>query len=249
MADFLKKQVALVTGASRRLGRATALALAHAGADIVVHCNRSECEASETVELIKAQGRRAWVLRGDLADTRCAEQLFDAACKVAGDKIDILINNASIFNTGRPCEMTVDELNLNMNIHVLSPLALSRCLARQGCPGNIINMLDTRILDCDNEHSAYHISKRSLFTLTRMLAVELAPTIRVNAVAPGLVLPPPGENEEYLKQRCGSLPLQRYGSEQDVTQAIIFLLQGGFITGQVIYIDGGRHLRGNSYEL
>jgi NAD(P)-dependent dehydrogenase (short-subunit alcohol dehydrogenase family) len=135
-----------------------------------------------------------------------------------------------------------------MNIHALTPLILSQELASQRCGGDIINILDTRILECDNEHAAYHLSKRSLFVLTRMLAKELAPEIRVNGVAPGLVLPPPGKDETYLKERAHSLPLKCHGSVQDVSDAVLYLLRSPFVTGQVIYIDGGKHLRGSSYE-
>ncbi len=248
MAYPIKSSIALITGASQRLGRALAIAIADVSDGVVVHYNNSRGAAEDTARFIQDRGGRAWIVQADLAEPGQAATLFAAARLAAGTDISILINNASIFEQGRPESLTAAEFNLNMNIHVLAPLLLSQCMAAQKCGGNIINMLDTRILECDNEHAAYHISKRTLFTLTRMLARELAPAIRVNGVAPGLVLPPAGEDNEYLRSRCHSLPLQCYGRAEQVCDAVLFLLRNTFITGQIIYVDGGRHLRGSSYE-
>ncbi len=244
----LTERTALVTGAARRIGRDIALALAGAGADVVVHCNQSVAEAEEVAAAIRALGRRGWVVQADLSDTERSCGLFAEARRAAGRAIDLLVNSASIFNEGRPCAVTPAEFQRNMAIHALTPLLLSQCVAAQRCRGDIINILDTRIHECDNEHAAYHLSKRALFTLTRMLAKELAPDIRVNGVAPGLVLPPPGRDQSYLKERAPLLPLQRHGDARDVSNAVLYLLNSPFVTGQVIYIDGGKHLRGSSYE-
>lgn len=240
-------KVALVTGGARRIGKAIALALAKEGANVVIHCNRSEDEAEQTAEEIRQLGCESSVLQYDLNEPDRIS-LFAQARHATGGDINILINNASIFEEGDPCSTTAEEFTTNMNIHALSPLLLSQCLAAQQSGGDIVNILDTRILECDNKHSAYHLSKRTLFTLTRMLAKEFAPQIRVNAVAPGLVLPPQGKDEAYIKELAHSLPLQKHGSAEDVADAVIYLLKSSFITGQVIYIDGGRHLRGSSYE-
>jgi len=126
-------------------------------------------------------------------------------------------------------------------------LQLSRALAAQGRSGQVLNLLDCRILSYDAEHAAYHLSKRMLFSLTRMLALELAPRLRVNAVAPGLILPPPGRDEAYLQALARTNPLQRHGGAGDVVRAALFLMQSGFVTGQVIYVDGGHHMTGRTY--
>ncbi len=244
----LKGRTALVTGGARRIGKSIALALAKEGADVIIHCNRSLDKAEKTAEKIRQLGCRSSVVQYDLTDVDRISLFFAQARHAAGSDIDILINNASIFDKGDPNSITVEEFTLNMNIHALCPLLLSQCLAAQKSGGDIINILDTRILECDNEHAAYHLSKRTLFTLTRMLATELAPEIRVNGVAPGLVLPPPGKDEAYIKERAHSLPLKRHGKAEDVANAVIYLLKNLFVTGQVIYVDGGRHLRGSSYE-
>jgi len=237
-----------VTGGARRIGRAIALALADEGADVMLHCHRSMEEANATAEEIRLKGVNCRVVQCDLADTGKCAALFAEARALAGRPIDILINNASIFNPGGTASITPEEFTTNMNIHALAPLLLSNALADQQNGGHIINILDTRIIGCDNEHAAYHLSKRTLFTLTRMLAKELAPEIRVNGVAPGLILPPPGKDESYLKKRMSSIPLQRHGSAEDVSDAVIYLCQSSFITGQIIYVDGGQHLGEHSYE-
>ncbi|MDD2599877.1 MAG: SDR family oxidoreductase [Kiritimatiellae bacterium] len=244
----LHGQFALVTGAAQRIGRAIALALAEQGADLVLHCNHSMEQAAATAEVIRATGVNCRVVQCDLADPRQSATLLEQARTLAGAPIDILINNASVFHQGQVVAITPEEFALNMNIHALSPLLLSQTLAEQNNGGQIINILDTRILECDIEHAAYHLSKRALFTLTRMLAKELAPEIRVNGVAPGAILPPPGKDAAYLKVRATSIPLRRHGSVQDITDAVIYLCQASFITGQVIYVDGGQHIGAHSYD-
>ncbi|NQV31372.1 MAG: SDR family oxidoreductase, partial [Phycisphaeraceae bacterium] len=129
------------------------------------------------------------------------------------------------------------------------PLALSRAFAAQGqlTSGHIINMLDSRVQDYYKLHVPYHLSKRSLLALTRMLAIELAPGVAVNAVAPGLILAPEGKGDEYLQALAHTNPLNRSGGPQDICEAVLFLLRSEFITGQIIYVDGGRHMKGHMY--
>ncbi len=112
----------------------------------------------------------------------------------------------------------------------------------------VVNFLDTMIRDYDKKHVPYHVSKKVLQDLTRMMAVEYAPKLRVNAVAPGLVLPPLGKDESYLERLKHTNPLQSYGSGEQIAHAVVFLLTNEFITGQCIYVDGGRNLRGAMYE-
>ncbi|MFA7173430.1 MAG: SDR family oxidoreductase [Kiritimatiellia bacterium] len=244
----LHGQTALVTGAAQRIGRAIALTLAEQGADLVIHCNHSMEQAAATAAMIKGIGVNCWIMQCDLTDPRKSATLLEEARSLTGTPIDILINNASIFHQGRATAITPEEFTINMNIHALSPLLLSQALAEQKNGGQIINILDTRIMECDSEHAAYHLSKRALFTLTRMLAKELAPEIRVNGVAPGAILPPPGKDANYLKVRATSIPLQRHGSVQDITDAVIYLSQAFFVTGQIIYVDGGQHIGVHSYD-
>jgi NAD(P)-dependent dehydrogenase (short-subunit alcohol dehydrogenase family) len=244
---FLRGRTALVTGGARRLGKVVSLALARHGANIVVHYNRSGKEAAGVCDEVRGAGVAAWQIQADLLDTSQTRQMFQEAIHQAGP-IDILINNASIFDKDTIREATDDSLWRNMHIHALAPLTLARELALQDRPGHVVNLLDTRVTVYDREHASYHISKRVLLTLTRMLALELAPDVAVNAIAPGLILPPVGEDESYLQRLAHANPLNRYGDPADVAEAMLFLLSSRFITGQVIYVDGGYHMKGHMYD-
>lgn len=240
-------RTALITGAAKRLGGAVALALAEQGADIVIHYRRSKQEAAALSEQIRQAGATAWLVQGDLMYPEQTERLFKQAVGQAGS-INILINNASIFDKDTLWETDEDSLWPNLRVHAMAPLTLARALAKQTDTGHIINFLDTRVTCYDREHASYHLSKRVLLTLTRMLAMELAPNIAVNAVAPGLILPPAGKDERYLQELAHTNPLSRHGSPRDVTETVLFLLHSRFITGQIIYVDGGFHMKGRVYE-
>ncbi len=246
-ASPLAGQAALVTGAARRLGRAIALALAGEGVSVAVHYRSSAAEAQVTADELEGLGVGAWPVQADLAEPDEAAALLGRAAEAAGAPIEILVNSAGVFAPSRVLEFTLDELARNVQVNAAAPLLLCRALAAQQRPGQIVNMLDGKVVECDAEHAAYHLSKRMLFTLTRMLALELAPRVRVNAVAPGLILPPAGEDESYLEAMAHSNPLHRHGGEADIVRAVLFLLHSEFITGQVIYVDGGRHMEGRTY--
>jgi len=243
----LAGKVALVTGGARRIGRALALALAGQGVKVVVHHNHSEGEAAALCDEIRQAGGSAWPLHGDLADERQVKPLFSEAVAQAGP-IDILINNASFYDQDTLWEASEESILLNLRVHALAPLTLAREMARQGTAGHIVNLLDTRVTVYDKEHASYHISKRVLLTLTRMLALELAPKIAVNAIAPGLILPPAGEDESYLQRLAYACPLNRHGGPQDIVDAMLYLVQSRFVTGQILYVDGGYHMKGHMYD-
>ena len=242
----LAGQTALITGGAKRLGGAVTEALAGAGANVCIHYRNSGEEAAELAERLRGRGGQAWTVRCDLSDTEDVATLLPRITKEAGD-IDILVNNASIFPESTLMEFTENDFHENVNVNALAPLLLGRALAGQGGGGHIINFLDTRIVSYDRAHAAYHISKRILFTLTRMMALEFAPGIRVNAIAPGLILPPEGKTEAYLEQYTHTNPMQTYGDPKDIADTVLFLLTTGFITGQTIYVDGGRHMKGAAY--
>jgi len=243
----LTGRTALVTGAAKRIGRAMATALAAQGASLVVHHNRSVGEAAALCDEIRRNGGAAWPLQGDLADEGQAKRLFSDAVALGGP-IDILINNASLYERDTLWEATEESILLNLRLHALTPLTLAREMAGQGGTGHIVNLLDTRVTVYDKEHASYHISKRVLLTLTRMMALELAPKIAVNAIAPGLILPPAGQDESYLHRLAHSNPLHRHGGPQDVVDAMLFLVRSRFVTGQILYIDGGYHMKGHMYD-
>lgn len=239
-------QTVLITGAAKRLGRAVALGLAHDGANLIIHYNTSASEAAELEEEIAKLGSKAWTLAGDLAPTDGPEQLFARVLDEIGP-VDVLINNASIYPEEGIDDVTPESLAANVNVNAMAPFILSRAFARQDRGGSIVNFLDARIVGQDARHVSYHLSKRMLFSITRMMALEFAPKVRVNAIAPGLILPPEGEDESYLKDLAPTNPLNAYGAPPDIVAAVRFLLQSRFITGQVIYVDGGRHMLGGVY--
>jgi hypothetical protein len=245
-APSFQGKTALVTGAAKRIGAAVALAIADEGSNIVLHYGTSREEAEATAAEIRRRGVAAWTLQADLGNGDEAEALFPRALEAAGP-IDFLINAAAIFPKSRLTDFTAEDLATSVQINAMAPLRLARAFAAQRRPGAIVNFLDTRYLNYDAEHAAYHLSKRMLFTLTRMMALEFAPAVRVNAVAPGLILPPPGGDESYLQHLAHTNPLQRVGTVEGVADAVIFLLRSDFVTGQVLFVDGGRHMRGAVY--
>ncbi len=243
----LSGKVALVTGAAKRIGRSTALALARNGADVVVHYNTSASQAKELAGHIGQLGRRAWAIQADLAQPDEAEGLVAMAVEQAGP-VDILVNNAAIFAESRLSDFRPEELLENVSINALAPLLAGRAFAAQGRGGAIVNLLDSRITDYDRTHAAYHLTKRMLLTLTRMMALEFAPAVRVNAVAPGAILPPPGREDDNMAAAAVGNLLGRCGTPEEVADAVLFLLTNEFVVGQVIYVDGGRHMRGRTYD-
>jgi len=245
--ERLRGRTALVTGSAVRIGRAICLALARAGADVVVHYHTSEAQARELVGLIERMGRRAWAVGADLAEPGGPETVFAAAEAQAGT-VDVLVNNASVFPADSLWQVSAESLARNMNLHALAPLVLARRMARQCDAGHVVNMLDTRVACYDRGHASYHLSKRMLLTLTRMLALELAPAVAVNAVAPGLILAPPGQEPDYLARLAQTNPLNRHGEPADVVEAVLYLVGSRFVTGQVLYVDGGAHMKGHTYD-
>lgn len=242
----LSGKTALVTGGAKRLGRTIGLALAREGCNVVVHYGGSATEAEQTAQDISQLGARAWTVQGDLSKPESAADILERAWGIAGH-LDLLVNGASVFPESTFADFAPEQVHNNMNLHALSPALLARALHAKGGEGAIVNMIDCMIADYDKKHLAYHLSKRMLHTLTRIMAVELAPRFRVNGVAPGLVLPPAGKDESYLAGLASSNALNRYGNAEDVAAAVVFLMKSDFVTGQTIFVDGGRNLRGNMY--
>lgn len=241
MTEPIAGKTALITGAERRIGRATALALAEAGVHVVVHHLGADEAAAEVVAEAESRGVRAWAMAADFAKAEGSEALVARAREAAGS-LDILVNNASIFPPDTLDTVAFDAVVANVRVNAWAPLVLSREFARRVGKGKIVNLLDASLGAHATSHAAYALSKHMLGMLTRMTALEFAPDITVNAVAPGLILPPPGEDEAYLVDRAQTVPLRRHGDAQDIADAILFLVTARFVTGQIIYVDGGAHL-------
>jgi len=247
-ARGLEGRTALVTGAARRIGRAVALALADTGVNVVVHYHRSEDEARETASIAGDRGVRAWIVRADLSDIERARALISEANDLAG-RLDFLINNASVFPESGLSDVAEhpETFHSVLDLNAVAPLVLSERFVRQAGEGVIINLLDNRTARYDLDHVAYQLSKNMLHTLTGMMAIEYAPRVRVNAVAPGMVLPPAG-NALPSGKRVRNALLDRRGGLSSVVEAVIFLLSNPFVTGEVLCIDGGENLKRLSGE-
>lgn len=237
---------ALVTGASQRLGKHMAKALAKENYAIGLHYWKSQEKAEKLKIELEESGTPCKLFQADLSHAEERKTMMEAM-KDQDVNPSVLINSASLFPEQSIWDWTDQDLNQMMSLHVTAARDLSLSFRSNRKGECIINMLDCRIQDYDKLHVAYHLSKKALFQLTRMMAVELAPRVRVNAIAPGLIIPPPGQDQAYLEERRMSNLLQKYGSPQDISAALLFLLKSSFITGQVIYVDGGRSLKGAFY--
>lgn len=244
-ARRLEGKNALVTGSARRIGRAISLALAREGANVALHYSSSEQEIAELVAEIEALGVKSVTLRADLSDSAELVGLVDRAREALG-KIEILVNNASIFPSDTLETVEIESLERNLEINAWAPLVLTRAFAAQTERGHVVNLVDSRVSGFDHTHVSYILSKHVLAALTRMSALELAPGISVNGVSPGLILPPAGKDEAYVDRLAQTVPLKRRGAPEDIAAAVIFLVSSKFITGETIYVDGGRHLKENA---
>lgn len=232
---------ALITGAGRRLGRAFAEAIGERGGGVVVHYRSSAEEAAQVAESIERAGGRAITLQADLANLDGLGPLVEQATAQLGP-IDYLVNNASIFAPGSALEASLEGWQKHLDVNLSAPFILSQHFARAlgERSGAIVNLLDWRALRPGSDHFPYTISKAGLASLTRALAAALAPTIRVNGLALGAILPPEGGAEG---DPIAGVPLQRWGKVEEVVDGLLFLLAGpGAITGEILLLDGGRHL-------
>ncbi len=246
MAGALEDRVALVTGGAARLGAEICRTLANAGAIVAVHCHRSLAAAEDLVNEIEADGGEAFVVRGDLAQDEGRSGLVDAVIDRAG-RLDILVNNASIFERIPLEEMTSDAANMMWKVNAEAPLMLIKHatphLRLEGVdkPGSVINIIDNASGRNDwPNHSHYCASKAALLSITRSLAQELAPSIRINAVGPGAILFQDWESDERKSAVLSSIPMKRLGDIGEIAQTVLFLVAGPtYITGQIIDVDGG----------
>ncbi len=240
----LQGKVALVTGSAVRLGKTLALALAGDGARLVIHHSRSETAAIETVSEIKALGGDAFPVQADLSRPGSASGVIERAANHFG-RLDILVNSAAIFEPGDLADTTEDLWDKHFDINLKAPFFLSQAFSAYvggERPGNIVNLVDWRAIRPGPHYLAYTLTKAALVTMTQSLALALAPNIRVNAIAPGAILPPPGKGRDYLERLGEGIPLRRAGAPKDVAQALLFLLNSDFITGELIFVTGGEHL-------
>ncbi|HEX5423630.1 MAG TPA: 3-oxoacyl-ACP reductase family protein [Candidatus Acidoferrales bacterium] len=237
----LDGQVALVTGAAKRIGRSIALRLALDGADLAVNYLSSRPEAESLVREIEAMGRKAVAVQGDVAQRSDVQRIFQAV-EAAFGKLDILVNNAAIFFSAKFQELTEEQwdriMDANLKSQFLCCQAAAPIMKRQG-KGRIINLSSLGGILAWPAFTHYCVSKAGSIMLTRCLARALAPEILVNSVAPGTIQFP-GEplDADYIQR----VPLHRTGTGDDIAGAVAYLATAEFVTGQVIVVDGGRAL-------
>ncbi|MFZ0885703.1 MAG: 3-oxoacyl-ACP reductase family protein [Candidatus Acidiferrales bacterium] len=240
-AKPLEGQVALVTGAAKRIGRSIALRLAADGADIVVNYASSKPEADELVAEIKSMSRRAIAIQADVSHRSDVQRLFTATENEFG-RLDILVNNSGTFFAAKFEELTEDQwdhiLNVNLKSQFLCAQSAAPIMKRQG-RGRIINLSSLGGLLPWPAYTHYCVSKAGCIMLTRCLARALGPEILVNSVAPGTIqFPGEPPDEDYIQR----VPLHRTGTGDDIAQAVAYLATADFVTGQILAVDGGRSL-------
>lgn len=238
--------VALVTGGAVRIGRALALVLAGQGVRVALHYGNSAEAAAMAVAAIHDLGGYAAAFQADLRHLSQIEELVDRVAQRLGP-VDILVNSAAIFESAEFIDTSESSWDEQFAVNLKAPFFLARafaCHVGKERTGQIVNIADWRAVRPDPHCMAYSLSKAGILAMTKGLALALAPNIRVNSIAPGAILPPPGRDETYLEKLGGHIPLQRHGSPDEVAAALLYLVTAQFVTGQVLFVDGGEHLGG-----
>jgi len=236
----------LITGAGQRLGRAAALELARVGWGVVVHYRSSAPEAEAVAAEARALGASAVTVCADLANADARDALVASAAKAAGAALSALVNCAAMFEHDLVDTMSEEGLRRHMALNAFTPPFLARAFAKalpETARGAVVNFLDFKLANPYPDHFSYTLSKYALAGATDLLARALAPRVRVNAVAPGYVLSAPGQSEEAYRRLHDDTPLQRGPTTEDIGLTVRFLLENEAVTGQTIYVDGGRRFQ------
>lgn len=246
-----QRPAALITGAAKRIGFSSAKVAAANGYDIAIHYNHSADEAAEAAKSLSSEyGIECQLFQGDLSDTKAVKQLANNVI-AHFPRLSLLINSASVFTPSTMLEETDDFIAETLQTNLLAPWQLSRLCSkhwqRDADNALIINYTDQRVTRAAQGHFAYNISKRALKALTETAAIQLAPHTRVNAIGPGLILPPPemsdaDEISQFMIDRSEPVPLKRPGSVDEIGAAVDYFINNRYITGQTLYLDGGEHL-------
>ena len=240
----IKKRNVFITGGAKRIGAEISKALSKLDFNIVVHYNTSVSEAKDLKKRLNKSKANIYLVKADLTNEKQVIEAFKKAQKQIGS-IDCLINNASVFEYDNIKSLTAKSWNKHMSANLNAPLMLSKLFYHQlprVITGDIINIIDQRVLNLTPHFLSYTASKSGLWTMTQTLALELAPRIKVNAIGPGPVIKSKFQsNKDFMKQ-CKSVPLQIGSSPDEIARTIIFILSMPSITGQIITLDGGQHL-------
>ena len=237
-------EVALVTGAARRIGAAIAETLAGAGYAVAIHCNRSVEEAEALARRLRDTGARAAVVQADLVDPEAVAGLVPAAEGALGP-VSLLVNNASSFLVDELTALDVPTWNRQFSINLRAPSVLAGIVANRlptERTGAIVNIVDQRVWKLTPQYYSYTLSKAALLTATTTMAQTLAPRLRVNAVGPGPTFPNPHDGEDGLMLEAGNTLLRRRVMAQEIAETVLYLARAESVTGQMIAVDAGQHL-------
>ncbi len=242
----LAGRVALVTGAAHRVGRALAVALGGRGMHVAVHYRADPAQAEETCRLVVEAGGSGTPFRADLAQADQPAALVSAAADHFGG-LDVLVNSAAVMIRTPVGEVTPDAWDAMFAVNLRAPFFCAQAAAarmRDNPEGGVIvNIADLAAYETWPAYVPHGITKAGVVQMTRALARALAPAVRVNGIAPGTVLLPEGWDEAASERLRATTPLGRHGSADDVVQAMLYLLDADFVTGETIIVDGGRHVR------
>lgn len=238
-------RVAVVTGAGVRVGKAIALGLAQAGADLFVHYGRSKDAAEDTASAAEALGVRTAIGSVDLSDPENAHEVIALAESALGP-VSLLVNNASGFPVDTMEDVEFDAWQRTIDLTLSSPVFVTKAFANrlpEDLDGAVVNVTDVKTMAPYRNHFSYIVARGGIDTFTRAAALSLAPQIRVNAVALGLILPPATQDSGYEEGLAARLPLARVGGTEPVVDTVLFLMRNDFITGEIVRVDGGGHLK------
>jgi NAD(P)-dependent dehydrogenase (short-subunit alcohol dehydrogenase family) len=236
--------LAVVTGAAHRLGTAFASELARNGYAVLLHYHNSEVDAKRAAVEIEALGVPAFLAKADLGDARQIGRLFEQVDKLP-HILKVLVNSAAVMQEGNPRTLTVEEWDATLDLNLRAPYLCAReGAARMKEGGLIVNISDVGAKKSWSRFPAYSVSKAGIEALTSILARAYAPSIRVNAIAPGLVLPSEATSSEEWARLVNRLPLKRQATLEEIAAALGFLLKNEYVTGQTLVIDGGYSLLG-----
>ena len=241
--DISSKGNALITGGAQRIGATIASALAADGWTVGIHHYRSSIAAENLCKKLVSAGADAYTANADLSNEVGVATLIEQAS--ASTPVTCLINNASVFEYDELSDVDRDSWDLHMDVNLWAPLRLSQAFS-VGLPndinGNIVNIIDQRVKNISPQFLSYTISKAGLWTLTKSLALTLAPRIRVNAIGPGPVLPSPRQTTKQFEAQASRMPMGHGAPASEIADGIFYILSATSMTGQLISLDGGQHL-------
>jgi pteridine reductase len=237
----MSKGTALVTGGAVRLGKVFSMSLAEAGYDLAIHYNSSLDEATVTAEEIRQLGVECDIFQFDFSQSKDVSELI-ANVRARFPDLNVLINSASVYDQASMMETTATMLEKQLRVNLMAPYLLTQSFARQCKVGNIINIIDNKIAFNQYQYSAYLLSKKTLLEFTKLAALELAPDVRVNGLAPGVVMPASARTQDYIDWRIEGIPVKRQGDIKNITHALHYLLDNDFVCGQILTVDGGESL-------